>query len=171
MNMQRRRWLQFSLRFLFAALLAAACVAWWFRPGIVKPEFSLERFSRDIDEYSGKEIVRAFFRVTNAGPDSIRLNHESDYHWTTERKIRSKSELDADGWETVGGSGGFSLSSHNSPIQLRPGEHKLFAVTLSDDDRTIKLGVDIADRRGHREKRYWSQFFTIPEDVVASSPH
>jgi hypothetical protein len=57
--MQRRLWLQFSLRFLFAAILAAACVAWWFRPGIVKPEFSLERCSRKIDAYSGKETFTA----------------------------------------------------------------------------------------------------------------
>ena len=71
--MKRRRWLQFSLRFLFAATLAASCIAWWFRTGVVKPEFRLERFSREIDARSDKNIYYAHIRLTNAGLYALQL--------------------------------------------------------------------------------------------------
>src|SRR5260221_722392 len=81
----RRRRLQFRLRFLFAAILAAACVAWWFRPGIVKPKFELERYSRNSD--AGYERVEAHVRLTNAGPDSIRVDRS--WSWIAKDTIVS----------------------------------------------------------------------------------
>ena len=155
-----RRWLQFSLRFLFATMLASACFAWWFRPGVVKPEFSLERFSREKDGHSSKVHIEAHFRLTNAGPDSILLD-ESRYLWRIEGKV------DENGWAD-GGGGTMSLPSNR--IRLKPRESTVFVVRIDDDARTVQLGVDIADRCDQREKPYWSPSFPIPDDLLASTP-
>src|SRR4051812_14473782 len=105
--MLRRRWLQFSLRLLFAAVLATACVAWWFRAGVVKPEFTLEKFARTSDADSGKEFIEAHFRLSNAGPDSICFDN-SRYTWRLEG-----GNVDAGGWEDAGG-GTTSWPGHRS---------------------------------------------------------
>jgi len=155
-----RRWLQFSLRFLFVAMLAFACVAWCFRPGIVKPEFALERFSRDNDAHSGKEHVGAHFRLTNAGPDSIWLD-ESRYDWKTEGKG------DENGWDFEGGS---SMAFHRQRSRLKPGESTVFVVRLDGYARSVQLGVEIANRRDQMKKQFWSPSFPVPDNLFASTP-
>jgi hypothetical protein len=156
-----RRWLQFSLRFLFAAMLTSACVAWCFRPGIAKPEFALERFSRDNDASSGTENVGAHFRLTNAGPDSIWLD-ESRYDWKTEGKG------DENGWDF--GGGGISMVSHSQRRRLKPGESTVFVVRLDGYARTVQLGVEIANRRDQMRELFWSPSFPVPENLFTSKP-
>jgi hypothetical protein len=158
--MLRRRWLQFSLRSLFAALLVTACVTWWFRPGVVKPEFVLERFSLKNDADSGKDYVLVYFHVTNVGSDSIWLD-ESKYCWMIEGKV------DENGW---GDAGGGTMSIPSQRVRLKPGKSTEFIVRLDGYARTVQLGVDLADRRDQREKRFWSPNFPVPDDVFARSP-
>jgi hypothetical protein len=166
--MPRRRWLQFSLRFLFAAIIMAACVAWWFRPGVVKPAFVLERFSRQKDGYSGKERIEARIRLTNAGLDSIWLD-DSHYYCKAEMNEGLIGKADANGWQTVGGIG-FISASHGPRIRLRSGESLSFAVPVDYDARSIQLGVEIADRRGQRQTRYWSPSFLVPNNLFNLPP-
>ena len=159
--MLRRRWLQFSLRLLFAAVLLSACAAWWFRPGVVKPEFTLEQFARASDTHSGKEYVEAHFRLSNAGPDSICLDH-SRYTWTNEG-----ADVDADGWED---SGGGSMSYPGDPIRLKPGAATEFIVRLEERVRTVQLGVEISDRRNQRPKQFLSPSFAVPGNLFDPPP-
>ena len=167
--MQRRRWLQFSLRFLFAALLASACLAWWFRPGIVKPEFSVEAFSPDDGAPVGTERMAARIRLTNVGPDSVWLDESAfQYQWDT--RGGRKGKVDEDEWQTIGGGGGSTFSSRSQRIRLKPGKSHVFVVPLEYDAGTIAIGVDIADRRGRGEKTYWSQHFAVPDNLIISSP-
>jgi hypothetical protein len=162
--MLRRRWLQFSLRFLFAAMLLAAAVAWWFRPGVVKPEFSLERFSCMIDETRGKKQFNAHIRVTNTGRDSIWLRNNYDCHYKSE--MEDPPRTDQRDWETLD-----SWSIHapgQSPLRLRPREFNVFQIPVDERAPSFKIGVDIADHRNQREQTYWSQAFTIPDDLFSS---
>lgn len=163
--MSRRRWTQFSLRFLFVATLLAASIAWWFRSGVVKPEFQLERFSHETVKFSGKRLYFAHIRLVNAGPDSIWLNDDSVFQY----KVNENQPWleDVDGWHSLE-SIGQQWVSHQSPIRLRPREFNTFAVSVNERDRTIKLGVDISDRRKRRTRTYWSQDFAIPDDLFSS---
>jgi hypothetical protein len=166
--MLRRRWVQFNLRFLFAALLATACVTWWFRPGVVKPEFVLERFSLKNDADSGKDYLDLYFRMTNAGPDSIWLE-ESKYDW------RFEGDADENGVRNIGGGWG-PISPPIQRVRLAPGKSTEFIVRLDEYARTapyvraLRLGVDIADRRNRSEKRFWSPSVPVPHDALSRSP-
>lgn len=150
--------LQFSLSALFSVALLTACVAWWFRPGVVKPEFSLEKFARASAAHSGKDYVEAHFRLSNAGPDSICFDH-SHYIWKFEG-----GDVDEGGWEDAGG-GTTSWPSH--PIRLKPGTSTELIVRLDGYVRTVQLGVEIADRRGQKKRQYRSQSFSVPENLFA----
>ncbi|HEY2411293.1 MAG TPA: hypothetical protein VGI40_03575 [Pirellulaceae bacterium] len=162
--MLRRRWLQFSLRFLFAATLAAAAVAWWFRPGVVKPEFSSERFSQEIDAGSGKREAVAHIRLANSGPDSIWLQdiYSCQFRFDEELPLVAYD----DGRLSFGGIG-FQSVIHPSSIRLKPKEFNTFAISIREGIRTIKIGVDVADRRKQRKQTYWSQAFPIPDDLFS----
>lgn len=166
--MPRRRWLQFSLRFLFAAILAAACVAWWFRPGVVRPKFSLADFARDTNAYTGEEHVLARIRLTNAGWDSIWLRSDAEFNVDAERRKTWKIEIDEKGVENITGPGsrsGWHFAFDALPIRLKPGESNTFSMRVDESDRSLRIGVHISDRRRQREKEYWSQRIAIPEDL------
>jgi hypothetical protein len=163
-----RRWLQFSLRFLLAAMLASACAAWWFRPGIVKPEFSLDRLVPGINDINRNEVVFAHVRLRNVGPDSIWLD-PSAFLWNTDEK--EIVEIDEQGRETIRiGVGGLRGSSHSQRIRLKPGESSVFVVPLGAATRAVTVGVVISDRRNRRARQALSQSFTIDETMFPHSP-
>jgi len=164
--MSRRRWLQFSLRFLFAATIAAAVVAWCFRPGVVKPEFSLERISQEINNKSGKKCFYAQIRLTNSGPDSIWL--KDDYSCGFNIDENRPPIRNDDGSYTFPGGLGAQMVFHPTPTRLLPSQSNVFAISIEEGTQTIKIGVDIADRRKQRKQTYWSQAFAIPTDLFSS---
>jgi hypothetical protein len=165
-KMQRRRWLQFSLRFLLAIMLASACFAWCFRPGVVRPEFSLDRLFPAIDD--GNKVVIVHFRVRNAGPDSIWLD-PSAYRWNTQEEGIIEIDENGEQIEFVG-LGGSIGSSHGQRIQLRPGESTLYVVHLNAVTQGVTLGVDISDHRDRRVRQVWSQNFAIDKARFLQSP-
>ena len=162
--MPRRQWLQFSLRFLFAATLLAASVAWWFRPGVVNPEFHLERFSQEIEAQSGKRQAVVHIRLANSGPDSIWLKDIYSCQFKFDENLPLVA--DHDGRLSFGGIG-FQSVSHPSPIRLNPQELNTLAISIHKGIRTIKIGVDVADRRKQKKQTYWSQNFPIPDDLFS----
>ena len=157
--MLRRRRLQFSLSALFAVVLLSACAAWWFRPGVVKPEFTLDKFAR-ADELSvkehGKEYFLAHVRLLNAGPDSIRLDP-------------SRFDCEFEGGMVLPGGGqvtGWGQGSWpGQPIGLKPSKSIELIVPLDGPVRTIQLRIEIADHRGRRKATYRSQPFSVPENL------
>src|SRR5437868_473985 len=76
--MPARRWLQFSLRFLIAMMVAAALVAWRYRPGVIRPQFSFDGFEQATDSRANP-IVVARVRLTNEGPDPIFIDGQYRY--------------------------------------------------------------------------------------------
>jgi len=163
-----RRWLQFSLRFLLATMFVAACVAWWFRPGIVKPDFSLDRVVPAVIDTDVSEVAFAHVRLTNVGPDSIWLD-PSAFHWNTDDE--GIVDIDEEGREILRfGVGGIRGSSHGHRIRIKPGEFTVFVVPLGASTRSVTLGVDIADRLDRRAKTKWSQSFAINETMLLRIP-
>lgn len=149
----RRRWTQFSLRFLLIGVLAAALAAWWFRPGIVRATFTLEGVEPIQEEYSGKSDLHAQIRMTNAGPDSIWLDDVRSFSWRWDGQRVDSS-----------GGGGVRSAFDSVRIQLQPGESTVFSVPLADDAIAIQLGVLLSDRPGSKGREFWSQKFTIPDE-------
>lgn len=169
--MLARSRMQFGLRFIFAAVLVAACVAWWFRPGIVKPEFSVEQFFGEFEGPVRIWRVHARVRIANAGPESFWVGTESCPYHLDGRKM---PETDESGRKVYAGPGvrdGQLWSAHAPPLRLQPGESTSFVIpNLKPYDGTLSIAVDIADGRSKVQKRYWSPGFAIPHDIFYPPP-
>ena len=165
--MLRRRRLQFSLSALFAVLLVAACVAWWFRPAVVKVKFDLDHVTRE------RYHLAADLRLTNAGPDPIWV-YQSQMP-TSYFLVFPKREGDSDQDVTAAQAmlkvdpRSFSVIARDHLIRLKPGESGSSMCTLPPGGRGIRVAALVFDRDGQHGKYYWSEF-DIPKDVVNAPP-
>jgi hypothetical protein len=173
--MVSRRWLQFSLRFLFAGTAAAALVAWWFRPGVVTPEFSFEGINHrtaytldfDAQPFTTHEVdaASARIRLTNAGPDTFFV-HDLSMGWLPDYKDAERN-AEQKGIPSFWMISPLTPPERYKPVRVKPGKFMTLDVPISDDMKAVSVSVSIADRRG-RTSPFWSRSFDIVETAVAA---
>jgi hypothetical protein len=133
---KRKRPLQFTIRFLLLLFFPAALIGYFLYPGVINVDIKIEKISNLIEQPSGKKSLCAVVSVKNNASQTVWYQGATHGH----PDFYYNALIDGQ-WQ----SGSYSCTP-TQRIALQGGEKIVFIVPITDDTKSLVVGVQFASR-------------------------